>query len=87
VKFRLVSALVVMVLSFNSAFGQFYPIKIESAKVGLPAGPGANLPEIDGTGVAYLCKPNTWAPVYVELSFAREVKSNAVIVVETMDPD
>ncbi|MGL4419116.1 MAG: hypothetical protein ACRCZF_00495, partial [Gemmataceae bacterium] len=61
-------------------------IRIKSARVGLP--PGRFVSDRDDNGeAAYLCKNNTWAPIYVQLEVVREVKKPAVLVIEGKDSD
>ncbi len=63
-----------------------FPIKIQDAKVGLPASRIVSRTDNDGKR-AYVVKNNSWAPVYVSLEIVKEVKKDAAIVVETTDTE
>jgi hypothetical protein len=82
---RFASALAAVLACVGAAAAQ-YPLKIESVKVGFPAGPGAAMRD-DDQSAAFVCKANLWAPVYVELKVNGETKRQANLVLETTDPD
>ena len=63
-----------------------YPVIIRDVRVGLPAGRYVNVNDDNGRG-AYVVKSNTWAPVYVWLEIAKDVKKDAAIVIESTDSD
>ncbi|WP_149109734.1 hypothetical protein [Limnoglobus roseus] len=83
---RFALALAAALTLLGSAAGQSYPIKIKSVKIGFPHGPNPTQRDDDQTG-SYVCKANTWAPVYVELQVERKEKRDLAIVLETTDPD
>src|SRR5436190_24162555 len=62
-------------------------VKIDDAKVGLPAGGGSTSDRDLSGRAAPLAKRNTWAPVYVRLEMLSEYQSGAMLKVETTDGD
>ncbi len=79
-------ALGVALLTQGLALAQSYSIKIKSVKIGFPHGPRPTQRDDDGSG-SYVCKANFWSPVYLDLEILREVDRQAVIVLESSDPD
>ncbi|CAN5321964.1 hypothetical protein BH11PLA2_BH11PLA2_00730 [soil metagenome] len=63
-----------------------YPVIIRDVRVGLPAGRFVSAQDDNGRA-AYVVKNNTWAPVYIWLEIAKEIKKEAAIVIESTDSD
>lgn len=83
---RILATLLAVLGLAGIAAAQSQPLKIKSVKTGFPHGPNPTQRDDDNTG-SYLCKTNFWTPVYLEIEVLREVKREAVIVLEANDPD
>ncbi len=59
-----------------------FPVKIVSARIGLPAAARE-----DGSTVTPIAKFASWAPVYVEVELSAPVEGGAELVIEAIDPD
>ncbi len=83
---RFLAVLAALLAAAGVAGAQSHPLKIKSVKIGFPNGPNPTQRDDDGTG-AYVCKANVWAPVYLEIEVLRDFNREAVIVLESSDPD
>lgn len=80
-------ALLVAAALAAPAAAQRPKIKIDDARVGLPAGGGSTSDRDLSGRAAPVSKRNTWAPVYVRLEMLGEYQGGAVLKVETTDGD
>ena len=84
---RLLFALLAVAALAGPAAAQRPKVKIDDARVGLPAG-GGSVGDRDLAGRANpIAKRNTWAPVYVRLEMLGEYAGGANLKVETTDGD
>lgn len=80
-------ALLAVAALAGPALAQRPKVKIDDAKVGLPAGGGSTSDRDLSGRAAPLAKRNTWAPVYVRLEMLGEYPGGALLKVETTDGD
>ena len=83
--FRTFLAAAVLLSFTGPTFARDFPVKVASARVGLPP---ANPGDRDESGQpAFVTRFGCWAPVYVELEVREAVSDPAELVIEAQDPD
>ncbi len=80
-------ALLAVAALAGTAVAQRPKVKIDDARVGLPAGGGSTADRDLSGRAAPVAKRNTWAPVYVRLEMLGEYSGGANLKVETTDGD